>query len=129
MLTHVTGLRYHEENPHEFDLRNVAFTGLGTGLLVASLVSLARSVSDLAVLGSEAVRQAFRLGVVVSEASDNLQCPDASGQADSWAYVLANVLADEVQRELDTIQEGEVRVSWRLPRLLIISPVILIVAY
>lgn len=115
--------RYHEDSPHEFNVSNFALTGLGIGLLVASTVSMARTLSDLAIVGSQAVRQAFRLGVMVAEVSSNLQSYDASSPAESWAYVLADVSADEVQKELNLVQEHEVRgvTSTDLPTILTIT--------
>lgn len=115
--------RYHEDSPDEFNVSDFALTGLGIGLLVASTVSMARTLSDLAIVGSQAVRQAFRLGVMVAEVSSNLQSYDASSPAESWAYVLADVSADEVQKELNLVQEHEVRgvTSTDLPTILTIT--------
>ncbi|KUI53714.1 Conidial yellow pigment biosynthesis polyketide synthase [Cytospora mali] len=105
-----TFIGYHEDFPNEFDVNNsdnVALTGLGIGLLAASAVSMVRTLSDLAVVGAQAVRHAFRLGVFVAEVSHNLHPNDDSSSPDSWAYVLADVSADQVQKELDTIQENK----------------------
>ncbi|KUI69031.1 Conidial yellow pigment biosynthesis polyketide synthase [Cytospora mali] len=105
-----TFIGYHEDFPNEFDINNsdnVALTGLGIGLLAASAVSMVRTLSDLAVVGAQAVRHAFRLGVFVAEVSHNLHPNDESSSPDSWAYVLADVSADHVQKELDTVQENK----------------------
>lgn len=69
---------------------------------------MAHSLSDLAIVGAQAVRQAFRLGVYVAEMSQNLNPCDLSGSHDSWAYVLADLTADQAQKELDAVQEKEV---------------------
>ena len=60
--------------------------------------------------GAEVIRIAFRLGVLVDEVSQNLQSrqPLEAGTGDSWAYVIPDVTADEVQRELDAIHTTEV---------------------
>lgn len=81
---------------------------MGIGLLAASAVSMAGTLSDLALTGAQVVRQAFRLGVMVSEVSQNLH-PSEPGSTDSWAYVLANVSPDQVKKELETVQQQEVR--------------------
>ena len=67
-------------------------------------------MADLPLCGAQVVRQAFRLGVLVDEVSQNLQPRDLTDTStpDTWAYVLPDVDADEVQRELDTIQKKEV---------------------
>lgn len=56
------------------------------------------------------MRQAFRLGVLVEEVSQNLQPRDLTdtGTPDTWAYVLPDVAADEVQQELNAIHAKEV---------------------
>ena len=66
--------------------------------------------------GAEVVRLAFRLGVLVDEVSQNLQSRQTleAGPGDSWAYVVPDVTADEVQRELDAIHTTEVRVTHNL---------------
>lgn len=55
------------------------------------------------------MRQAFRLGVLVEEVSQNLQPRDLTdtGTPDTWAYVLPDVAADEVQQELNAIHAKE----------------------
>lgn len=53
------------------------------------------------------MRLVFRLGVMVSEISQNLH-PYEPGSTDSWAYVLANVSPDQVKKELDIVQQTEV---------------------
>ena len=87
--------------------------GLGTGLLSTAAVSLSSSLTDMPLAGAEVVRLAFRLGILVDEVSQNLQPRQVSeaGPGDSWAYVVPDVTADEVQRELDAIHKTEVRVT------------------
>ena len=60
--------------------------------------------------GAQVIRQAFRLGVLVDEVSQTLQPRDLmdNGNPDTWAYVLPDVSATEVQQELDLIQEKAV---------------------
>ncbi|KAK4208426.1 hypothetical protein QBC37DRAFT_379096 [Rhypophila decipiens] len=102
---------YFENSPGAFDLDSTStcLAGLGIGLLASAALSLATTVSDLAVTGAQVVRQAFRLGVLVDEVSRNLQPrdPTEKGHPDSWAYVLPDVKAEQVQHELDAIREKE----------------------
>jgi Starter unit:ACP transacylase in aflatoxin biosynthesis len=78
--------------------------------LATAALSLAPTVADLPLAGAQVVRQAFRLGVLVDELSQNLQPRDLTdtGTPDTWAYVLPEVAADEVQQELNAIHAKEV---------------------
>ena len=104
--------RYYENSPDAFDFGTVStsLAGLGIGLLATAAVSLASSVAELPLTGAQVVRQAFRLGVLVDEVSQNLQPRDSidMGTPDTWAYVLPDVAADEVQQELNAIHAKEV---------------------
>ncbi|KAK4234117.1 hypothetical protein C8A03DRAFT_38117 [Achaetomium macrosporum] len=102
---------YFEDHPHEYDFNTVEthLTGLGIGLLATAAVSLAPALADLPLAGAQVVRQAFRLGVLVDEVSQHLQPRDLAetGTPDSWAYVLPDATAAEVQLELDEIYAKE----------------------
>ncbi|KAH7303307.1 hypothetical protein B0I35DRAFT_365198 [Stachybotrys elegans] len=102
---------YYENSPGAFDLDNAstALAGLSIGLLASTALSIAPTVSDLALTGAQAIRQAFRLGVLVDDVSRNLQPrdPTEKGTPDSWAYVLPDVTAEQVQQELDAIRARE----------------------
>ncbi|KAI0127012.1 putative polyketide synthase [Xylariales sp. AK1849] len=106
-----TLIGYYEDTSHPFDFDNIdaSLAGLGIGLLVASALSLATTVADLPLAGAEVIRLAFRLGVLVHEVSQNLQPHNWADTEtpDSWAYVLPNANADEIQHELDFIQAKE----------------------
>ena len=93
---------------------DACLAGLGTGLLATAAVSLAPTLADLPLASAEVVRIAFRLGVLVDEVSQNLQprqAPAESASSDSWAYVVPDVVVEEVQKELDTIHAIEVRLE------------------
>jgi len=111
--------RYCEEFPgrHEFDSVSTCLAGLGIGLLATAAVSLAPHVADLPLAGAQVIRQAFRLGVLVDDISTNLQPRDLTdtGTPDSWAYVLPDVTAAEVQHELNTIHAKEVIYTYKHP--------------
>jgi monodictyphenone polyketide synthase len=103
---------YHEAHPEEFDFdtSNTALAGLGIGLLASAAVALAHTLSDLPLSGAQVLRQAFRLGVLVDEVSQNLQPRDWTDTSapDSWAYVLPDVTVEQVQAELDAVYSKEV---------------------
>lgn len=111
--------RYCEEFPgrHEFDSASTCLAGLGIGLLATAAVSLVPHVADLPLVGAQVIRQAFRLGVLVDEISTNLQPRVLSdiGTPESWAYVLPDVNAVEVQHELEAIHAKEVIYQCILP--------------
>ena len=100
--------RYYENSPDAFDFTSLA--GLGIGLLATAAVSLVSSGAELPLAGAQVVRQAFRLGVLVDEVSQNLQPRDSTdtGTPDTWAYVLPDVVVDEVQEELNAFHAKEV---------------------
>jgi monodictyphenone polyketide synthase len=64
----------------------------------------------MASIGAEVIRQAFRLGVLVHQVSQNLQHDDIHDDAplDSWAYVVPNVAAQQVQQYLNAMHKKEV---------------------
>jgi hypothetical protein len=99
--------RYYEQNPgqYSFDPQNTSLTGLGIGILAAAALSISPALSDIPRAGAEVVRLAFRLGIYVDEVSSQLQNHELfSGTvSDSWAYVLPDVEADIVQKELNSI--------------------------
>lgn len=104
--------RYYENCPDAFDFDTVStsLAGLGIGLLATAAVSLAPTLADFPITGAQVVRQAFRLGVLVDEVSENLQPRDMTdtGAPDTWAYVLPDVAAGEVQQELNAVHAKEV---------------------
>ena len=83
--------------------------GLGIGLLASVALSLAPSLTDLAITGAEVLRIAFRLGVEVSEVSQNLEPGGLTGCSDPWAYVVPDVDTTEIQKNLELIQVQNVR--------------------
>nr|ALP31871.1 polyketide synthase 29 [Diaporthe helianthi] len=99
-----TLIKHYEDHPENYDFNaaNTALAGLGLGLLATPAVSLSTNVSDLAVPGAEVVRLAFRLGVLVGRKSQNLEPQDPASPPESWASVVADVVVDDVQSELDS---------------------------
>lgn len=81
--------------------------------MATSAVSLSSNLADLPLAGAEIIRIAFRLGVLVDDVSQNLQLRDVTDNSppDTWAYVVPDVTAQDVEKELDTIHAKEVRGS------------------
>ncbi|KAI0595125.1 putative polyketide synthase [Biscogniauxia sp. FL1348] len=106
-----TMIGHYEQSGEEFDLGTVstALAGLGIGLLATAAVSLATTLADIPITGAQVLRQAFRLGVQVDEVSQNLQPRDLTDTStpDTWAYVLPDVAAEDVQQELNAIHARE----------------------
>ncbi|KAH8646188.1 putative polyketide synthase [Xylariales sp. PMI_506] len=105
---------YYESNPEaEFDLPrcpDAYIAAIGAAYLGAAAIAVSQSLSDLVVAGVQAVRTGFRLGLVVDEVSQNLkprQITPEPGPGDSWAYVVPDITAPEVQKELDAIHKAE----------------------
>ena len=99
-------LSFYEESNEEyiFDASNSCLTGMGIGLLASSAIAMSQSMSDIPLAGAEAVRIAFRLGVLVDEVSQNLEPREEGSSPDTWAIVVTGVTESGVQKELDAIQ-------------------------
>jgi len=78
------------------------------GLLASAAVSLAPSLELLPLAAAEVIRIAFRLGVTVSDVSQNLEAFDNDHPPESWAYVVSGITPEKAQRELDAFQGREV---------------------
>ncbi|KAI0121114.1 putative polyketide synthase [Xylariales sp. AK1849] len=106
-----TFIGYYEvstEDDYDFHVADAYLAGLGTGLLSTAAVSISPTLADMPLAGAEVIRVAFRLGVLVDEVSKTLQPRSHDGgPGDSWAYVIPDVMAEEVQNELDMMQAAE----------------------
>ncbi|RBR18739.1 uncharacterized protein FIESC28_05880 [Fusarium coffeatum] len=101
-----SSINYREATLSGFDItqsEDTVLVGLGIGLLAAAALATAPDIGSLPALGAEAVRIAFRLGVFVSEVSQNIEPLNEDSQFESWAYVVHGVAAEEVQQELDAM--------------------------
>jgi len=63
------------------------------------------TLAHLPAAGTEAVRCAFRLGVLVDDISQNLEARPLDGSKCSWAYVVTGIPESEIQRELDILNK------------------------
>ncbi|KAH6884202.1 beta-ketoacyl synthase domain-containing protein [Thelonectria olida] len=99
----LTPPRHHESQglSYTLDQDNTKLGGLSIGLLSGAAVSLSSSLADLCCAGVEAARVAFRLGVHVDKASQQLEPRNEDGEQDSWAYVVTELSEAEIQEELD----------------------------
>lgn len=98
-------------------MNGTTLSGLSIGLLSAATVAVSTSLSDLANVGIEAVRVAFRMGIHVDQVSQLLEAREPDSSPESWAYVVTGVTADIVQEELDRFNKETVGVHERLKRL------------
>ncbi|OTA99700.1 hypothetical protein M426DRAFT_16165 [Hypoxylon sp. CI-4A] len=100
---------HFENNPSQFSLdpTTTCLAGMGVGILAAAAISIAPTLADIPIIGAEAVRVAFRMGIYVDEVSQNLEPRRLSGSPDSWAYVVSEVSPEEVQEELNAFQAEE----------------------
>lgn len=76
--------------------------------MASAAVSLSPTLADIPLAGAEVVRVAFRLGILVDEVSQNLEPRDLTSSPDTWACVVPEVAADDVQKELDAIHTRDV---------------------
>lgn len=98
--------RYYCENPSELPSpSDTRVVGLCTGLLAASAVACAKSLSDLLPLAVEAVRLSFRTGTVVGNIKDGLE--PASRSQESWSTIIANTSEGAAQEALDEFHSAQ----------------------
>ncbi|KAF1920326.1 hypothetical protein BDU57DRAFT_525429 [Ampelomyces quisqualis] len=96
-LAHYIG--YYAENPSELpNSADTRIVGLCTGLLAASVVASARSLSELLPLATEAVRIAFRAGSCVSVARAALE--NVTIAKDSWSTIVTGISEKDAKSAL-----------------------------
>lgn len=84
--------RYFEEHPYVvLEPANRRCLGICTGLLAAAAIVSAKSLSDLNVVGLEAVRLAFRTGFCASIAGD----AEEKSQGESWSTLIADISSEK----------------------------------
>lgn len=95
--------RYFESENASFDVvRKLAVTtGLSVGLYSAAALAVSESLGDLVQYGVDAVRLGFRQGGHVYQFSDYLDSVDKTSAVESWAYVVAGISEEALQKELD----------------------------
>lgn len=105
----ICSARYFERSPatYDFNSASTCLAGLGIGLLASAAVALSPTLTDIPFAGSEVLRIAFRMGILVDEISSNLQPRDQSKSPDSWATVIPDVAPHDVQKELDAMHFQE----------------------
>ncbi|KAL5114384.1 polyketide synthase [Pleosporales sp. CAS-2024a] len=101
-LAHYIG--YYAEHPSELpNLANTRIVGLCTGLLAASVVASARSLSELLPLATEAVRIAFRAGSCVGAARDALE--HSPNSQDSWSTIVTGISENDAKIALASFHQ------------------------
>ena len=105
MLTSTS--HYESENIYDLHTTGTTLAGLSTGLLAGAAVSLATSLRDLTSTAAESVRVAFRLGCYIDDISRKIESSDPENPL-SWAYVVTQLSAEEIQLELDQYNKDTV---------------------
>jgi iterative type I PKS product template protein len=96
--------RFFAENPAQSpNPANTRIIGLCTGLLAASVVASARSLSELLPLAAEAVRISFRLGTCVGAAADALE--SATNTRESWSTIVSGMSEKDVKSILGAFHD------------------------
>lgn len=78
--------------------------GLCTGLLAATAISCARSLSELIPIALEAVKLAFRIGTLVGKAKESLAGVDSN---ESWSTIVTGVSDKDVSLWLDDFHAAQ----------------------
>ncbi|KAI0439705.1 hypothetical protein F4803DRAFT_568126 [Xylaria telfairii] len=104
-------IKYFEDDSrkyYELQSPDAALLGTSLGLLTSAAMSLSRCISDVALVGAHITRLAFRLSFLTYRISQMLEPPEESkSHLSSWASVVPNVAADDVQAELDCFHAEE----------------------
>jgi Starter unit:ACP transacylase in aflatoxin biosynthesis len=104
----------HKYIPSSASRSDVKLAGLCTGLIAASAVASADSLTALIPLAVEAVRIAFRTGAHVGRVAQQLECETGR---QSWSTLVA-ADATAVEAALDKFHQDNVRAhSWILAEL------------
>lgn len=79
----------------------MATLGLESGLFAAIAISVSESLSDLAFIGPECVRAAFRFHIHVDQVSQTIESRVAAENVKVWGYTLTGASEALVQKEID----------------------------
>jgi hypothetical protein len=104
--------RHYESHPEQyaFSNANTCFTGIGISLLAAAAVAVSPTLSELPKLGAEAIRIAFRMGVLVHEKSQCIESQEPGSEPLRWAAAVMDLDEDTVQKELETFNISTVSI-------------------
>ncbi|KAL2818704.1 hypothetical protein BDW59DRAFT_175058 [Aspergillus cavernicola] len=78
---------------------------LGVGLLSAVAVAISPTLADLPSAGAEAIRIAFRLGILSFTFSENIEQQPIDSSPQSWAYVVTGVAEIAMRDELESFHK------------------------
>jgi hypothetical protein len=105
-LTKLTGTSHHEETTQPYPLSSGSLLlGICTGLLAASAVSSAQSLSGLIPVAIEAVLTAFRTGLLAMKIRDSVESGSASS---SWSIVISGIDQEFASTSLEAFFAAEV---------------------
>lgn len=83
-----------------------ALVGLCTGLFAAAAIASSQSLSSLIPIAVQVSLMAFRVGAHVTAVAERIHRDTDS--SDTWAYVLPNVVDDEIRSIIDSFHKDAV---------------------
>jgi hypothetical protein len=105
-LTKLTGTSHHEETTQPYPLSSGSLLlGTCTGLLAASAVSSAQSLSSLIPVAIEVVLIAFRTGLLAMKVRNSVESGSASS---SWSVVISGIDKEFASASLEAFLTAEV---------------------
>lgn len=102
--------RDYEHRAEEFELHkgNSLLAGLDMGLLAAAAVVSSPTLADIPAVGAEAIRVAFRTGILMQERARQLE-PQTTGTAlESWTVIFKGTSEEAMQTEVRAFNEAMV---------------------
>ncbi|CCU75801.1 polyketide synthase [Blumeria hordei DH14] len=87
----------------EYDLprRNTVVAGIRVGMFAAVAIATSSSIIDLASIGPESVRMAFRLQIHVDQISRLIESPPSTqGKLQNWAYTITQTSEADILEEI-----------------------------
>lgn len=99
----------HRAEEFEFHKANSLLAGLDMGLLAAAAVVSSPTLADIPAVGAEAIRIAFRTGIIMQERARQLE-PQTTGAAlESWAVVVRGTSEEAMQIEVQALNDSMVK--------------------
>ncbi|KAJ6010630.1 polyketide synthase [Penicillium sp. IBT 35674x] len=95
----------HRAENFEFHEANSLLAGLDMGLLAAAAVVSSPTLADIPAIGAEAIRVAFRTGILIQERARQLE-PQTTGAAlESWAVIVRGTSEEGMQTEVQAFND------------------------
>ncbi|KAJ5540753.1 polyketide synthase [Penicillium frequentans] len=96
----------HRAEEYEFHKANSLLAGFDMGLLAAAAVVSSPTLADIPAVGAEAIRVAFRTGILMQERARQLE-PQTTGTALlSWAVIVKGTSEEAIQTEVQAFNQA-----------------------